>query len=80
MRNSISVLPNAGTPIDLLTTRELASALRLSPATLQLWRRTGRGPRYLKIGKSVRYRVSDVQEWLEAHAPVATVRQKRKVA
>lgn len=27
----------------------------------------GRGPRYIKVGRSVRYRVSDLDEWLERH-------------
>ena len=32
---------------------------------LAMWRHLGRGPAYIKIGKSVRYRGSDLNEWLD---------------
>lgn len=34
--------------------------------TLQRWRVEGKGPKFLKIGKSVRYRMSDLNEFLDA--------------
>jgi predicted DNA-binding transcriptional regulator AlpA len=34
-------------------------------ATLAQWRWLGRGPRFIKIGGSVRYRKSDVDRWLD---------------
>ena len=46
-----------------LTTREAAALLRKSPITWQVWRTTGYGPRYLKIGRTVRYLLSDLQEF-----------------
>jgi len=47
---------------------ELAQWADLSVAVLRKWRREGRGPRYLKLGRLVRYRVRDVDLWLNAHA------------
>lgn len=46
---------------NLLTKRELAAKLRVSIRTLDDWMRRGRIA-YLKIGKSCRYRYSDVLE------------------
>lgn len=50
----------------LLTKRELATKLRVSVRTLDEWMRRGRIA-YLKIGKSCRYRYSDVLERLNAY-------------
>lgn len=48
---------------ELLTKRELAAKLKVSVRTLDDWMRRGRIV-YLKIGKTVRYRYSDVLEKL----------------
>ena len=56
----------------LLTTGEVAALLGLTVWTLVNWRLgrqgkhtgTERGPRYLKLGGAVRYRISDVNAWL----------------
>jgi hypothetical protein len=42
--------------------------LGLSVATLRAWRLKGCGPAYLKFGRAVRYRVSDVEAFIEACA------------
>jgi excisionase family DNA binding protein len=52
----------------LLTVPEVAEWLGLNPQTLYYWRHTGRGPRSLTVGSSVRYRPGDVEEWLEQGA------------
>jgi predicted site-specific integrase-resolvase len=49
-----------------LTEREAAPRLGVSPHTLRTWRRLGRGPRYLKLGKAVRYRPEDVEAYKAA--------------
>jgi hypothetical protein len=40
---------------------------------MQSWRYAGRGPRFIKLGRMVRYRVADVDELLRAntHGQVA---------
>jgi len=51
---------------DFLTTAEVAVALQVSKATLDGWRCKGMGPKFTKLGKRlVRYRWSDVRQWLE---------------
>ena len=49
----------------LMTTEEAALYVRLSPRTLERYRVTGEGPRFLKLGRLVFNRRSDVDEWLE---------------
>lgn len=44
-----------------LLEHELAWRWRLSVRTLQRWRRAGSGPAYLRLGRRVAYRVSDVE-------------------
>ena len=48
----------------LLTEREVAGIIRKSLSYVQHLRSDGGGPRYLKIGASVRYRREDVESWL----------------
>ena len=36
-------------------------------STLRNWRTLGKGPSYCKIGKSVRYAMSDLRAWMESH-------------
>lgn len=49
-----------------LTTAELAERLNVAPGTLSGWRVFGRGPQFIRMGKLVRYRESDVDLWLAA--------------
>lgn len=43
-----------------LTQTELAERWKLSPRTLEKWRQTRVGPRYLRLGGRVAYRLDDV--------------------
>jgi hypothetical protein len=52
---------------DLLTARELAERWGCSVGHLANLRSAGLGPAYLKIGTSVRYRVSDLLSYEQAH-------------
>ena len=36
----------------------------ISPRTLEWWRMTGRGPKFVKVGNRVRYRDRDLEAWL----------------
>jgi predicted DNA-binding transcriptional regulator AlpA len=49
----------------LITEREAAEQLALSVKTLRNWRFLGRGPPHLKVGRLVRYRLSDLKSWLK---------------
>ena len=45
------------------TVAEAAIHLRFAPATLNVWRAEGRGPDYVKFGRSIRYRGADMDRW-----------------
>jgi excisionase family DNA binding protein len=53
--------------------RQAAKYLGVSAGTLRLWRSENRSPRYFRAGKLIRFRVRDLNEWIEARlsAPVA---------
>ena len=52
----------------LLTTKQLADELGNSPITLMCWRSLGSHPglRFVRVGRSVRYRRADIRAWLES--------------
>lgn len=50
----------------LLDEVELAEQLGVSRSTLQSWRYSGRGPRFIKIGRLIRYRNTDVDAYLRS--------------
>lgn len=50
-----------------LTRRELAARQKLPVATLAQWASQGKGPRYARFGRHVRYRLSDVVAWENAN-------------
>ena len=49
----------------LLNEKEAAKLLNLSVKTLQRYRLYGGGPRFIKINKSVRYSVEQIEEYLK---------------
>ena len=49
----------------LLSTEEVARILVVPVATLYCWRYKGTGPRAFRVGKHLRFRLSDVMAWLE---------------
>lgn len=52
----------------LLKPPEVAEVARLSVHTLAVWRTKNEGPRYVKVGRFVRYRAEDLDAWLESRA------------
>lgn len=43
---------------------EAAQILGVRPNTLAVWAHAGRGPAYLKIGRTVRYRTVDLEHFM----------------
>ena len=65
----MSTKPNeAGRRIlgDYLTEKQLAAELNFSTRQLKRWRARGIGPPYTRIGRSVRYRIEGVRQWMIA--------------
>ena len=57
---------------DLLTTKEAASFLKVSSSWLAKARISGYGPRFIKIGRSVRYSLQALEEFKRASARGST--------
>ncbi len=34
---------------------------------LRVWRRKNKGPQFVKVGRTVKYRISDLDAWLASH-------------
>lgn len=59
--------------LQLLREREVASILNVSIYKVQRMRITGDGPKFCKIGGCVRYRLSDIQDYIENQTIRSTV-------
>ena len=51
-----------------LTESQVAEQLGLSVATLRAWRHRGRGPRFVRFGRAVRYLPADLDAFVRASA------------
>jgi hypothetical protein len=61
----------------LLTTREAAELLRRKKSCLESWRCRGGGPAFIKIGRGVLYRESDLEAFLIAGRRTSTSDENR---
>ena len=59
-------------PDSLLTVEETAGFLRCSISALNKWRVSGNGPRFVRVGARVRYRTSDLLNFIENRTRVST--------
>jgi hypothetical protein len=57
-----------GPTAEVVSERSAAALLAVSVALLRKWRRTGGGPPYLRIGRLVRYRLSDLRNFMDSCA------------
>jgi excisionase family DNA binding protein len=65
--------------LDIMTTAEAARYVRLGRPTLERLRVSGKGPIYVKLGRSVRYRKADLDAWLESRATRSTAAETANV-
>jgi predicted DNA-binding transcriptional regulator AlpA len=56
----------------LLDTTQVAETLGLSARTLEAYRLTGQGPRYVKFGRRAMYAPEDVAVWVESRKRMST--------
>jgi len=52
----------------LLSLPDLADYLGVPVRTLYSWRTRREGPRAIKVGRALRFRLADVDRWIEEHA------------
>ncbi|WEV65608.1 helix-turn-helix domain-containing protein [Bifidobacterium sp. ESL0764] len=50
--------------VDTITAQKY---IGVSAGTLRNWRSRGLGPRYIKYGRMVRYRIADLNKYVEKH-------------
>ena len=72
--------------LDLLTENETATAVNVEVRTLSTWRSRREGPSFVRLGRQIFYRRSDLLDWIDActvdtglTAPPMTGR-RRKIA
>jgi len=68
-----------GTQDHLLTTESAAAFLSVSKALLIKWRFYGGGPRFVKLGRAVRYRISDLEDFIASHSRISTSEEVNNV-
>ena len=51
-----------------LSEDQVARMLGITSSALRRWRRDGAGPRFRKLGRAVRYMLTDVEAFIEACA------------
>jgi excisionase family DNA binding protein len=56
----------------LLTQREAAQLLRLSERTLERLRVSGLGPKFCRMSRSIRYRQTDLDQWIASRVVSST--------
>lgn len=56
----------------LWTTPEVAAHLGLAEITLRKWRIAGTGPRFIRCGANVRYRLTDIENWIASRTVAST--------
>jgi hypothetical protein len=56
---------------------QLADRWRMSERTLERWRWLGQGPRFMKLGGRVAYRVRDIEEFEAEQLRQSTPRARR---
>lgn len=76
LRNSVPEESLVSLP-RLLNQRELAEYLGKSTAWCERARWAGEGPRFIKLGRHVRYRADDVAAWIEENALTSTSERGR---
>ena len=59
----------------LMDQRDLANYLGKSTAWCERARWAGEGPRFIKLGRHVRYRADDVLAWIDANACDSTTKE-----
>lgn len=68
LTNGVSTLrsPETQTAMSsLMTLPEMCEELGITEATAYYWRQIGKGPKGARLGKSLRYKRSEVEAWID---------------
>ncbi|MDV3291901.1 helix-turn-helix domain-containing protein [Mycobacterium avium] len=69
---------SASAPGEAVDSFAAAPILGVSPTTLKTWRHKGIGPPWICFGNRVRYRIRDLEAWLDAHTVTPAPKQAAK--
>jgi predicted DNA-binding transcriptional regulator AlpA len=73
MNNIAPVTSSSRSAFELLEIDDVSSILRVSRSLLAKWRMSGRGPRFIKVGRRILYECGEVRRWLEAQERSSTL-------
>ncbi len=57
--------------LELMTPKQLADAMGVTPNTVKRWRLDGEGPAHIRVGNTIRYHRRDVEKWMESKKEAA---------
>lgn len=60
----------------LYSPQDLSQKIGKSAVTLRRWRSVGKGPRWMVVERSIRYRESDIVDWLRSLEGEETTTQR----
>ncbi|MFO7861005.1 MAG: helix-turn-helix domain-containing protein [Desulfosalsimonas sp.] len=52
--------------MEFYTTEQVSNLLGIQPNTLEIWRHRGTGPKFIKMGRLVRYKSNDLEAWIDS--------------
>ena len=61
---TLNKISNDRSQAEWLTPASAAKYLDSTPKALESWRRHGTGPAFSRVGRIVRYRKADIDQWL----------------
>jgi hypothetical protein len=79
-KNGTPELKEHRDPEELVSTPEAAKILTVKEGTLEVWRSLGKGPKYTKIQRCVRYRIKDLYDFIQQSEFRSTSEYKDKDA
>ena len=66
-----------GERFSFVSAKEAARILGVHPNTLCKWRISGKGPAFIKIGRRVRYRMTEISTWMSERTYLNTAQDQR---
>ncbi len=64
---------------ELINEEHASTILKVSTRTLQAWRVQGYGPKFIKVGRSVRYRLEDIHAFVNENVHQSTSEKSYRV-
>ncbi|MBV5337705.1 MAG: helix-turn-helix domain-containing protein [Deltaproteobacteria bacterium] len=57
--------------VELVDEKRASELVGINLTTLQFFRRRGSGPAFVKLGRLIRYRIADIEDWIDKNLNVA---------